>query len=180
MGRAGADAGWFGPGGPGQAGIVLITRHNPPEAPAVRRYSQVVRVALAEATLLFISGVVSVDRDGQLVGRDSLSEQADQVYANLSAILASQGAGLTDVVKTTTFLTAGVDPSPLRGRPRFPDHALPASTAVVVTALADPEWLIEVEAIAVVAGGAAPGGPRGTAQRRVTDREDRAGGPPGR
>src|SRR5687768_2919931 len=105
----------------------MITRHSPPDAPAVRRYSQVVRVDLAEAALLFVSGVVGVDRDCRLVGSDLLA-QADQVYANLDAILASQGATLTNVVKVTTYLKDGVDPSPLRGRLRFPDEALPAST----------------------------------------------------
>jgi enamine deaminase RidA (YjgF/YER057c/UK114 family) len=50
----------------------MISRHNPATAPAVRHYSQVVRVDLGEAALLFISGLVSVDADGQLVGRGDL------------------------------------------------------------------------------------------------------------
>jgi enamine deaminase RidA (YjgF/YER057c/UK114 family) len=129
---------------------MMITRHNPGTAPAVGRYSQVVRVDLSEATLLFISGLVSVDAEGQLVGRGDLAAQADQVYANLAAVLASQGAGLEHVVKITTFVKDGVDRSPLRRRPRFPDHALPASTGVVVVSLVDPEWLLEVEAVAAV------------------------------
>jgi enamine deaminase RidA (YjgF/YER057c/UK114 family) len=137
----------------GQSGTlagVVITRHNPATAPAVRRYSQVVRVQLGEAALLFISGLVGVDADGRLVGRGDLGAQADQVYANLAAVLASQRAALSHVVKITSFLKAGVDPGPLRARQVFPDNALPASTAVVVSSLADPDWLLEIEAIAVV------------------------------
>lgn len=127
----------------------MITRHNPASAPAVRRYSQVVRIDLREAAVLFLSGLVGVDRTGQLVGAD-LVAQADQVYRNLAAVLASQGADLKHVVKVTSYLKDGVDPTPLRGRNRFPDDALPASTAVVVRSLADPAWLLEVEAVAVV------------------------------
>ena len=72
------------------------------------------------------------------------------MYANPAAVLASQGAGLEHVVKITTFVKDGVDRSPLRGRHRFPDHALPASTGVVAASLVDPEWLLEVEAVAAV------------------------------
>jgi enamine deaminase RidA (YjgF/YER057c/UK114 family) len=129
---------------------MMITRHNPAAAPAVRRYSQVVRVDLGKAALLFISGLVSVDASGHLVGRGDLGAQADQVYANLAAVLGSQGASLEHVVKITTFVKDGVDRAPLRGRRTFPDHALPASTGVVVSSLVDPEWLLEVEAVAVV------------------------------
>ncbi len=129
---------------------MMITRHNPPAAPPVARYSQLVRVDLIEAALLFISGLVGVDADGQLVGPGDAPAQADQIYANLRAVLASQGADLESVVKITTFVRDGVDRSPLRGRRSFPDHALPASSAVVVSSLMDPGWLLEVEAVAVV------------------------------
>jgi 2-iminobutanoate/2-iminopropanoate deaminase len=134
----------------GRLTSVMITRHNPATAPAVRRYSHVVRVQLGEAALLFISGLVGVEGDGRLVASGDLRAQADQIYANLAAVLASQQAALSHVVKVTSFLKAGVDPGPLRGRQVFPYDALPASTAVVVSSLADPDWLLEIEAIAVV------------------------------
>lgn len=128
---------------------MTITRHNPEAAPAVAKYSQVVRVELGEAALLFVSGIVGVDAAGQLVA-DDLVAQADQLYANLEAVLASQGARLEHVVKVTSFVKEGVDRTPLRGRQRFPDHALPAATLVFVSGLADPAYLLEVEAVAVV------------------------------
>jgi enamine deaminase RidA (YjgF/YER057c/UK114 family) len=129
---------------------MMITRHNPQTAPPVGRYSQLVRVDLGEAALLFISGLVAVDADGRVVGSGDAGAQLDQVYANLQAVLASQGAGLEHVVKVTTFLKQGLDASVLRQRSRFPDEARPAATAVVVHSLLDPEWMMEVEASAVV------------------------------
>jgi enamine deaminase RidA (YjgF/YER057c/UK114 family) len=102
---------------------MMITRHNPQTAPPVGRYSQLVRVDLGEAALLFISGLVAVDADGRVVGSGDAGAQLDQVYANLQAVLASQGAGLEHVVKVTTFLKQGLDASVLRQRSRFPDEA---------------------------------------------------------
>jgi enamine deaminase RidA (YjgF/YER057c/UK114 family) len=133
----------------------MITRHNPEAAPPVGRYSQVVRVELSDAALLFISGLVAVDADGQLVGPGDPAAQLDRIDANLRAVLASQGAGLEHVVKVTTFLKQGVDPAVIRGRSRFPDDARPASSAVIVHSLLDPDWLMEIEAAAVVPTGPA-------------------------
>jgi enamine deaminase RidA (YjgF/YER057c/UK114 family) len=131
----------------------MITRYNPPDAPPAARYSQVVRVDLPDARLMFISGLVAIDSDGHLVGPGDVVAQADQVYGNLETVLASQGAGLEHIVKVTTFLRDDVDPVPLGGRSRFPDDALPAATAVKVSSLADPAWLLEVEAVAVAPAG---------------------------
>jgi enamine deaminase RidA (YjgF/YER057c/UK114 family) len=127
---------------------MMITRHNPETAPPVARYSQAVRVELGQADLLFVSGLVGVDSTGALVAAD-LVNQADQV-TNLEAVLASQGAGLEHVVKVTSYLKQGVDRTQLQGRQRYPDHALPAATLVFVSSLADPAWLLEVEATAVI------------------------------
>jgi enamine deaminase RidA (YjgF/YER057c/UK114 family) len=128
---------------------MTISRHNPEAAPPVAKYSQVVRVDLGEAALLFLSGIVGVDAGGTLVGADLIA-QADQVYANLEAVLASQGAGMEHVVKVTSFFREGVDRTPLLGRQRFADDALPAATLVFVSSLADPAYLLEVEAVAVI------------------------------
>jgi enamine deaminase RidA (YjgF/YER057c/UK114 family) len=128
---------------------MIITRHNPDAAPPVAKYSQLVRVDLDGAAMLFISGIVGVDAAGALVG-EHLVAQADQVYANLEAVLASQDAGFEHVVKVTSYFKEGVDRTPLSNRRRFPDESLPAATLVYVSALADPGYLLEVEAIAVV------------------------------
>ena len=116
-------------------------------------YTQVV-MAQAGRTL-FISGQVAVDENGWLVGRDDLRAQAQQVYENLRLALVAGGATFADVVKLTTYI---VNYSPeqrailneVRSRYVNGEHP-PASTLIGVQALAQPEFLIEVEAIAVVA-----------------------------
>ena len=76
--------------------------------------------------------------------------QADQIYANLKTVPASQGAGFEHLVKTTTFAKAGIDLAPLRSRARYAPDQIPAASFVMVGSLMDPEWLLEMEAIAVV------------------------------
>lgn len=130
---------------------MMISRHNPADAPPVGRYSQVVRVELGGATLLFISGLVGVTPDGAIVGRGDVAAQVEQIYENLHAVLQSQDAELRDVVKVTSFVRDGIDTSPLASQRRFADDALPAATSVVVSSLANPDWLIEIEVIAALA-----------------------------
>lgn len=108
--------------------------------------------------LLCISGQVPVDADGRLVSADDFDMQADQVFANLGRILKAAGASFGDVIRLGTFLTRSED-IPAFGRRRhglfadfFPDGDFPASTLVVVSGLADPAWLIEIEALALVPG----------------------------
>lgn len=102
---------------------------------------------------VYVSGQVAVDGDGNPVGVGDLAAQTEQVMENLSTALAAAGATFYDVVKITTFV---VDYTPemrsvigeVRGR-YLPADNPPASTLVGVSALAGPEWLIEIEAIAV-------------------------------
>ena len=102
--------------------------------------------------LVFISGQVSMDKDGKLVAAGDFAGQARQVYANLAAALSGAGAKPGDVVKLTTYVV-GYKPE-LRGliaearAALFGAGELPASTLVGVEALAEPGYLLEVEAIA--------------------------------
>ena len=103
---------------------------------------------------VFIAGQVALDEQGKLVGACDLAGQARQVMENLGRALAAAGAGFRDVVKITTFV---VDYTPDKRAvigdvrsPYFAGGKPPASTLVGVSALAVPEWLIEIEAIAVV------------------------------
>ena len=101
--------------------------------------------------LLFVSGVVAVDRDGRLVGGDDVVAQARQVFENMRRVLAAAGCGFQDVVKVTVFLTDVDDRpkiNPLR-QEVFGD-ARPASTLVEVSRLAVAGAKIEVEAVALV------------------------------
>ena len=138
--------------------ILLAT----PKGPAVRyvdppglakspRYSHVVEVTRGK--LVFISGQVAQDASGNLVGGADLGAQTRQVFENLKAALAASGASFKDVVKITSFLVdmsqiekyRDVRSEYLKGNARPP-----TSTTVAVPRLVRPEYLLEVEAIAVV------------------------------
>jgi len=106
------------------------------------------------ATLVFVSGQVSYDRDGVVVGKGDLAAQAEQVFASLAHNLRSAGAGWSDVVKMTGYL---VDMTPeavntyREVRARYLDPAaMPASTLVGVTRLVHEHLLVEVELVAAL------------------------------
>lgn len=114
-------------------------------------YTQV--VVATGRRMVFVSGQVSMDGQSTLVAPGDLAGQARQVYANLRAALEGARAKPADVVKLTTFVV-GYKPEvrPLLAEARstvFGPATLPASTLVGVQALAEPGYLIEVEAIAV-------------------------------
>ena len=115
-------------------------------------YSHVVS---ASGRLVAVAGQVALDEHGMVVGAGDLALQAERVFGNVALALAAAGASFADVVKLNYYLTdIGGLPAVRIARDRYVDTANPpASTAVQVTALARPELLIEVEALAVVGEG---------------------------
>ena len=109
--------------------------------------------AVRAGDLLFVSGCLPVNGDGQLVGEGDVVAQADRVFENIRSVLAAAGASPSDVVKVTVFLT-DVDDRPAINpvRQRFFGETRPASTLVEVSRLAIDGARIEVEAVAVVPG----------------------------
>lgn len=122
---------------------------NPPTIHPPRGYTHVVE-ALAPGRIIYISGQVGVAPDGKTAG--DFRAQVTQAFENLKAALAAAGAGLEHVVKITNyFIDIGQIPAFREVRDRYFDvKAPPASTAVQVVKLAAPEFLFEIEAIAVV------------------------------
>ncbi len=119
--------------------------HNP-------AFSQV--VAASGARTIYTAGQVSIDESGATVGAGDLAAQAAQAMRNVGLALAAAGASYADIVKITTYV---VNYRPehrvVIGKARAPFFATgtpPASTLVGVSALALPEWLVEIEAVAVV------------------------------
>jgi enamine deaminase RidA (YjgF/YER057c/UK114 family) len=112
-------------------------------------YSQVVA---ASGRLVAIAGQVALDADGNLVGRDDPDAQIHQVFQNVGAALAAVGASFDDVIRLTYFLTdLSILPAVRQARDRYVDtQRPPASTAVQVAGLVRPEFLLEVEALAVL------------------------------
>ena len=106
--------------------------------------------------LLFIAGQVPVDRDGQLVGKGDVAAQAKQVYANIANLVQAAGGTMADVVQFRAYLISrDLFPALVAARNEvfaeaFPDKNYPTSTLVIVTGLANPDWLVEVEAVAAL------------------------------
>jgi enamine deaminase RidA (YjgF/YER057c/UK114 family) len=114
-------------------------------------YSHVVTVS---GKLAFISGQVANDANGNLVGKGDLRAQTVQVFENLKKALAAAGASFEDVVKMNTYIVgmrSSIDLPVLREiRARYVTGKPPASTLVGVQALANPDYLIEIEVVAAV------------------------------
>jgi len=109
-------------------------------------------VVAPDGRTVYVAGQVALDSAGQLVGAGDFRAQADQVFRNLRRALASVGGDLQDVVKSTTFITDLEQlPSLREVRARhLPSSHPPASTLVVVSSLARRDFLIEIEAVAVL------------------------------
>ncbi|MDF3010627.1 MAG: endoribonuclease [Burkholderiales bacterium] len=112
-------------------------------------YSPVVTVK--GGTLVFVSGLLARDREGNIVKKGDMGAQIAQVGENLRLALESAGARLEDLVRTTTYVT-DMDEffRHVEVRMRYFGPALPTSTTVEVRRLSHPDFLVEVEAFAVV------------------------------
>ena len=117
-------------------------------------YTHVVDMA-GPARIIHIAGQLALDREGKMIGEGDFRAQAVQVFENLKFALAAVGASFNDVVKINTYvLDMAHRPVFREVRDRYVNKAAPpASTLVGVTALAYPEALIEIEAIALLSAG---------------------------
>ena len=113
-------------------------------------YSQGIKVTQAQ-TILFLSGQVAYTSDGSPAFRGDFKAQARGAYEAIKALVESQGGTMNSIVKITTYVTDmhyRVDLAPIREE--FFGKKGPASTLVEISALAHPDWMIEIEAIAVI------------------------------
>ena len=117
-------------------------------APPISHYAD----AVAAGDSLYISGIVPIDAEGNVVGDDVVA-QTRQIFANMRLVLAAAGAKPSDVVKVTVYLL-DVDDRPLINpvRQEFFGDTRPASTLVEVSRLAVPGARVEIEAIAHLPG----------------------------
>ena len=114
-------------------------------------YSHAVRIETGDGILLFVSGQVAFDPQGNLVGETDVARQTEQVFENLKAILEANGGTLGNVIKLSTFMTdIGRLTEMAEVRRRYVSDPPPASTTVQVAGLFRPEALIEVEAVAAI------------------------------
>jgi enamine deaminase RidA (YjgF/YER057c/UK114 family) len=113
-------------------------------------YSQGVKVTGAQA-ILFLAGQVAYDKDGGVAHRGDFKAQARECYKHLKALVEAQGGTIANIVKLNTYITDiryRADLIPVREE--FFGKKGPASTLVAISSLAHPDYLIEIEAIAVV------------------------------
>ena len=114
-------------------------------------YSQA--ILATGSKLLFLSGQVPEDGNGKLVGKNDLERQTLQVLDNIKVLVEQAGGTLADIVKITIFM---VDINPdsydivAEARRQFFGGDFPTSTLVEIKRLASPDWLIEIEAMAVI------------------------------
>ena len=107
--------------------------------------------AVRTGRFVFVSGQVSVDAEGNVVGEGDAYAQSVQCLANIDAALAAAGATRADVTKITAFLIENDDyPAYARARLEFFGEPGPASSTVFVKGLVSPSYLIEIEATAIV------------------------------
>lgn len=130
-----------------------IRLFNPPQMHKPNGYSHVAEITRGK--IVYLAGQVAIDPSGNIVGKDNFAEQVGQVFANLKAALDAAGATFNNVVKLNYYCADSVDPSEMAVVRSVRDSYVdtinpPASTFVVVRRLVLPEWLIEIEAVAVV------------------------------
>ena len=99
---------------------------------------------------VYVAGQVPLNEKGELVGKDDPEAQARQVFTNIKGVLAAAGAKMDDVVKITTIIRNGADfPKIGAVRKEFFQEPYPAGTTFIAPLLS-PDWLLEVEAVAVL------------------------------
>jgi 2-iminobutanoate/2-iminopropanoate deaminase len=100
---------------------------------------------------VYVSGQVSMDAEGNVVGEGDVGAQMEKVLENVATVLEEADGTLGDVVKVTVFIVdMGHYDEIHEVRRRFFEEPYPASSMIEVSALIDPRLLVEVEAIAVI------------------------------
>ncbi len=124
----------------------MVERSNPSALANPPGYSHVVK----DGNTVYVAGQVARNRNGETIGVGDFNAQAEQVFRNVQAALESVGTSMSHLMKLNVFMTHREDfPAYRVIRPKFvPDDALPVSTLIFCSGLADPDFRIEVEVIA--------------------------------
>jgi len=152
LGRSSSGAQAQATGGsptPAEPGVRLF---DPEGLPASNGFSQVAEVR--SGRLLYLSGQVPRNAAGDLVGAGDYRAQLEQVFANLDTALRGAGATFADVIKLNYYAVSSIEPAQQRHTVEVRDRYVntknpPASTFVFVSRLVHPQWLVEIEALAV-------------------------------
>jgi reactive intermediate/imine deaminase len=132
-----------------EQGGAAIERMNPKGLSTPTGYSHV--VSTRGGKTIYIAGQVAFDATGTLVGKGDLAAQTKQVFENLGIALRAAGATFANVVKTNYYMRDAGQVAVVREiRSKYFTSELPASTLVEVPRLANPDFLIEIEVVAVI------------------------------
>lgn len=128
---------------------------NPKTMPHRVGYSQIAEVTGGK--LVLIAGQVPHDTDDRLVGAGDFAAQVEQVFKNVDAAVRAAGGSMKNLVKINNYVVASVTPEQIKAfrdvRDRHVDTAAPpVSTLIYVSRLAQPDWLFEMDAMAVIDG----------------------------
>jgi enamine deaminase RidA (YjgF/YER057c/UK114 family) len=134
----------------GSSGASKARIFNPPELHAPTGYSHVAEVAGGK--LVFISGQIALDRNGELVGKGDFAAQTRQIFENLRVAVGAAGGSLRDIIKLNYYCVDLSHMQEIREvRNTFLDkERYPVSTAVEVRSLVRPEFLVEIDAVALI------------------------------
>ena len=117
--------------------------------PPVANYKMATR--MEGGRLVYVSGQVAWDASGNIVGKGDVGAQARQTFRNLRQVLQAAGGDLGSLMKMTTYITRIEDrPAVAEARGEVFDGEVPASTLIVVKSLFHPDFLVEIEGVAVV------------------------------
>ena len=137
----------------------IIRPYNPrdthPDEPNVR-YDNDLCQAVRAGNHVYLRGQVGATLDGTIVGLGDAAAQADQAMRNVELLLGEAGAALADIVKMTVYVTDWVHREPVyRAIGQWLRGIHYCSTGVTVAGLARPEWVVEIDVVAVIPEGAA-------------------------
>jgi 2-iminobutanoate/2-iminopropanoate deaminase len=119
--------------------------------PPMRRGAYSSGVEAPSGRTIYVSGQVSLDAEGNVVGEGDIKLQTETVLEHVKTVLEEAGGGMEDIVKVTVFITdMGLYDEIHEVRRRYFEEPYPASSMVEVSALIDPRLLIEIEAVAII------------------------------
>ena len=103
-------------------------------------------------TPVYIAGQVALNGEGKIVGEGDAAAQTEQVFANIKSVVEACSGTMADIVKINVYVTdISYRPAIAAARSKhFPDGQFPASTFVVISSLAQPQFLVEIEAVAMI------------------------------
>jgi len=119
-------------------------------APAVASPSAPFSMATKTGNLVFVAGIVALDARGALVGDGDIKAQTHQGLANIKELVASAGGNLSDVTKTTVYLTDFANYAGMNEAYREYFAKAPPARATVKVELVNPRYLVEIDAIAAL------------------------------